>query len=42
MHLKLKAFIIATAVLFSVCAYKVDTSIAESWDVAPATMGKHL
>jgi subtilisin family serine protease len=37
MHLKLKAFIIATAVLFSVCAYKVDTSIAESWDVAPAT-----
>jgi hypothetical protein len=37
MYLKLKAFLISTAVVFSVCAYKVDTSQAETWDVAPAT-----
>jgi len=37
MYLKLKAFIISTAVVFSVCAYKVDTALSEQWDVAPAT-----
>ena len=37
MYLKLKAFIISTAVVFSVCAYKVDTARSEQWDVAPAT-----
>lgn len=37
MFIKIKSLILTTAVVFSVCAYKVDTSTAQSWDVAPAT-----
>lgn len=37
MYSKLKALIISTSLLISVCAYKVETSVAQTWDVSPAT-----